>query len=212
MRLVLFLRVLLTFTVQVATGDTCGVLSLALWGYSTSPAHLTTGDFAESIEGQLELTHSLQLQDHFSLYARNPFWQTPQTKYQVNAIYYPRNMGKILGPSCASWEIRMLWEGCIHALPLLNHSVMPSFKWSRRPIKKSLSSILSRKGSRNISAFSIPAFSPNILLFHSKRGRVGHVNDHASTSVSLPILQGKANTSTCTSSVCRMPINLCKTL
>ena len=196
MRLVLFLSVLLTFTDQFATGDACGLFLFALRGYRTFPAHLTTDDFVESIRGQLELAHSPQLQDHFFLYARNPFWQTPQTKPQVNTIYYARNMGKILGPSCASWEIRMLWEGCIHALPLLNHSVMSSFKWSRQPIKKSPSSILSRKGSRNISAFSIPAFSPNILLFHSKRGRVGHVNDHASTSVSPPVPQGKANTST----------------
>lgn len=138
----------------------------------------------------------LNFRKHFSLYARNPFWQTPQTKSQVNTLYYPRNMGKILGPSRASWEIRLLWEGCIHVLPLLNHSVMPSFKWSRQPIKKSPSSILSRKGSRNISAFSIPSFSSNILLFHSKRGRMGHVSDRASTSISPQILQGKLNSST----------------
>ena len=120
MRLVLLPSILLTFTVQFATGDTHGLLSFALWEYSTFPAHLTTDDFAESIEGQLELAHSPQLQDHFFLYARNPFWQTPQTKSQVNTLYYPRNMGDILGPSRASWEIRLLWEGCIHALPLPN--------------------------------------------------------------------------------------------
>lgn len=102
----------------------------------------------------------------------------------------------------------------LHSCPslCLTHSVMPSFKWSRWPIKKSLSSILSRKRAEIFQPSAFPPFHPHSAISF-KRGRVGHMNDHASDSVSPPIPQGKANISTCTSLYMQDAYkSLCKTL